>query len=131
MAGMIDHTLLKANATQEEVGKLCEEARKYSLKLPDNKLVTDFEWVDADEKLGVSQGFWMGKYEVTQGQWMAVMKKNPVTVGKRDGFIKEGDNYPVSCVGRAELETFIGELNKNVGQDSRVVFHLPSEAEYN
>ncbi len=29
IAGMIDHTLLKANATQEEVGKLCEEARKY------------------------------------------------------------------------------------------------------
>ena len=26
---MIDHTLLKANATQEEIGKLCEEARKY------------------------------------------------------------------------------------------------------
>lgn len=29
IAGMIDHTLLKANATQEEVGKLCEEARKF------------------------------------------------------------------------------------------------------
>jgi deoxyribose-phosphate aldolase len=29
IAGMIDHTLLKANATQEEIGKLCEEARKY------------------------------------------------------------------------------------------------------
>lgn len=29
LAPMIDHTLLKANATQEEVGKLCEEARKY------------------------------------------------------------------------------------------------------
>ncbi|MBA3052223.1 MAG: 2-deoxyribose-5-phosphate aldolase, partial [Candidatus Omnitrophica bacterium] len=26
---MIDHTLLKANATQEQVGKLCEEAKKY------------------------------------------------------------------------------------------------------
>ncbi|MFN3966211.1 MAG: deoxyribose-phosphate aldolase [Endomicrobiia bacterium] len=26
---MIDHTLLKANATQEEIGKLCEEAKKY------------------------------------------------------------------------------------------------------
>ncbi|MCG2725600.1 MAG: deoxyribose-phosphate aldolase [Elusimicrobia bacterium] len=26
---MIDHTLLKANATQEEIGKLCEDARKY------------------------------------------------------------------------------------------------------
>ncbi|PKM92868.1 MAG: deoxyribose-phosphate aldolase [Elusimicrobia bacterium HGW-Elusimicrobia-4] len=29
LAPMIDHTLLKANATQEEIGKLCEEARKY------------------------------------------------------------------------------------------------------
>jgi deoxyribose-phosphate aldolase len=29
MAGMIDHTLLKADATSDEVKKLCEEARKY------------------------------------------------------------------------------------------------------
>lgn len=29
IASMIDHTLLKANATQEQVGELCEEAKKY------------------------------------------------------------------------------------------------------
>gem|GEM_PF-6651 len=29
VAHLIDHTLLKANATQEEVGKLCEEARRF------------------------------------------------------------------------------------------------------
>ncbi|MBU2531052.1 MAG: deoxyribose-phosphate aldolase [Elusimicrobia bacterium] len=29
IAQMIDHTLLKANATQKEIGKLCEDARKY------------------------------------------------------------------------------------------------------
>jgi len=29
IACMIDHTLLKPNATQEEIGKLCEEARKF------------------------------------------------------------------------------------------------------
>jgi len=29
IAAMIDHTLLKANATQEQVGELCEEAKKY------------------------------------------------------------------------------------------------------
>ena len=28
-APLIDHTLLKANATQEEIGKLCEEAKKF------------------------------------------------------------------------------------------------------
>ena len=30
IGSMIDHTLLKSNATQEEVGKLCAEARKYT-----------------------------------------------------------------------------------------------------
>lgn len=30
LAGMIDHTLLKPNATEEEVRKLCEEARKFN-----------------------------------------------------------------------------------------------------
>ncbi|MCA9664970.1 MAG: deoxyribose-phosphate aldolase [Myxococcales bacterium] len=30
LAGLIDHTLLKADATREEVEKLCEEARKYT-----------------------------------------------------------------------------------------------------
>lgn len=30
LAGYIDHTLLKADATREEVVKLCEEARRYS-----------------------------------------------------------------------------------------------------
>ncbi|WP_426446391.1 deoxyribose-phosphate aldolase [Paenibacillus sp. S-38] len=30
LAGMIDHTLLKADATQAEIGKLTEEAKKYT-----------------------------------------------------------------------------------------------------
>jgi len=29
IAKMIDHTILKANVTQEQVGKICEEAKKY------------------------------------------------------------------------------------------------------
>jgi len=29
VAGLIDHTLLKADATQEEIGKLCREAREF------------------------------------------------------------------------------------------------------
>jgi deoxyribose-phosphate aldolase len=30
VASMVDHTMLKPNATQDEIAKLCEEARKYS-----------------------------------------------------------------------------------------------------
>jgi formylglycine-generating enzyme required for sulfatase activity len=36
-------------------------------------------------------GFWMGKYEVTQGPWEKVTGKNP-------SFFKKGDNYPVERV---------------------------------
>ena len=30
LAKMIDHTILKANATQSDIEKLCEEAKKYN-----------------------------------------------------------------------------------------------------
>lgn len=36
-------------------------------------------------------GFWMGKTEVTQGQWKQVMRENPAE-------FKKGDNYPVEKV---------------------------------
>lgn len=32
-ASLIDHTLLKEDATSEQIDKLCEEARKYNFKV--------------------------------------------------------------------------------------------------
>jgi formylglycine-generating enzyme required for sulfatase activity len=64
-------------------------------------------------------GFWMGKYEVTQGQWKALMYDNPAK-------FKNGDNYPVEQINWGDTLDFIVELNKR----SKDHFRLPTEAEW-
>ena len=63
--------------------------------------------------------FELGKYEVTQGQWEAVMGDNP------SGF-KKGDNYPVEEVSWNDVQKFIRRLNEKTGGNYR----LPTEAEW-
>ncbi|MCI5210012.1 MAG: formylglycine-generating enzyme family protein [Candidatus Electrothrix sp. ATG2] len=63
--------------------------------------------------------FWMGKYQVTQGQWKQLMGNNPA------GF-KNGDSYPVEQVSWENAQKFIVELNKKTGKNYR----LPTEAEW-
>ena len=64
-------------------------------------------------------GFWMGKYEVTQGQWKKIMGDNPAKFQK-------GDKYPVEQVSWEDAQKFITELNKKSGEKYR----LPTEAEW-
>ncbi|MCI5148285.1 MAG: formylglycine-generating enzyme family protein [Candidatus Electrothrix sp. MAN1_4] len=64
-------------------------------------------------------GFWMGKYEVTQGQWKKIMGDNLAEFQK-------GDNYPVEQVSWNDTQTFIRRLNSR----SRKHFRLPTEAEW-
>ncbi|MEE8433313.1 MAG: formylglycine-generating enzyme family protein [bacterium] len=64
-------------------------------------------------------GFWMGKHEVTQGQWKRIMGSNP-------SYLKKGDNYPVENVSWNEVQQFIRRLNRQ----SSAKFRLPSEAQW-
>src|SRR5262245_43439317 len=43
----------------------------------------------------LSKGFWMAKYEATQGQWKRVVGKLP---GELTAELPEGDDYPVGNV---------------------------------
>jgi formylglycine-generating enzyme required for sulfatase activity len=63
--------------------------------------------------------FQMGKYEVTQGQWIAVIGGNP-------SMSSNGDNYPVEHVSWDDVQTFIKKLNTISGKHYR----LPTEAEW-
>jgi len=65
-------------------------------------------------------GFWIGKYEVTQSQWKKVMGNNPSN-------FKKGDNYPVEMVSWNDGKVFIKRLNQKSGGNK---FRLPSEAEW-
>ena len=63
--------------------------------------------------------FYIGKYEVTQGQWRAVMGNNP-------SWFQKGDNYPVDRVSWDDIQEFIHKLNQMTGKNYR----LPTEAEW-
>lgn len=63
--------------------------------------------------------YYIGKYEVTQGQWASVMGSNP------SGF-KKGDKYPVENVSWEDVQKFIDKLSRKTGR----TYRLPTEAEW-
>lgn len=68
----------------------------------------------------ILRSFSLGKTEVTQGQWKAVMGNNP------SAFKQCGDDCPVDSVSWDDAQTYIRKLNAKTGKR----FRLPSEAEW-
>ncbi len=65
----------------------------------------------------------MGKYEVTQAQWAAVMGGNPSRY--------KGADHPVECVSWDDCQAFLAKLNAHpAAASSGLVFRLPSEEEW-
>ncbi len=67
----------------------------------------------------ISNDYYIGETEVTQGLWKAVMGSNP-------SYFDKGDNYPVESVSWDDCRDFINKLNQQTGQN----FRLPTEAEW-
>lgn len=65
-------------------------------------------------------GFFIGRYEVTQGQWTAVMGENPSFASHG------GDDLPVEMVSWEDAKRFTTLLSQLTGRR----FRLPSEAEW-
>lgn len=63
-------------------------------------------------------GFYMGKYQVTQAQWQAIMGNNPSQF--------KAKNRPVETVNWDDVQEFIKRLNGKTEKN----FRLPSEAEW-
>jgi formylglycine-generating enzyme required for sulfatase activity len=63
--------------------------------------------------------FYMGRHEVTQEQWVAVMGSNP----SQFAF---GGNYPVESLSWNDAREFIRKLNRRTG----LKWRLPTEAEW-
>ena len=66
----------------------------------------------------LTKGFWIGRYEVTRGQWAAVMGESI--------WFGIGSRKPKSEVSWNECKHFIGRLNSQAGASMR----LPTEAEW-
>ena len=74
-------------------------------------------WEKPAHRVTVSS-FYIGKYEVTQAQWKAVMGTNPS--------LFKGDNLPVEQVSWNDVQEFIRKLNAQTGK----TYRLPTEAEW-
>lgn len=64
-------------------------------------------------------GFWIGKNEVTQGQWEKIMGNNP-------SYFKKGSDYPVENINRIMVQEFIAKFENISGNR----FKLPTEAQW-
>lgn len=68
----------------------------------------------------ISQPFYLGKHEVTQGQWTAVMQTNP-------SHFRSDAALPVEQVSWEDVQEFISRLNTLEGKR---LYRLPTEAEW-
>ncbi len=75
---------------------------------------------ESSHKDKIIKAFYIGRYEVTQKQWQAVMGNNP------SYFKKCGDNCPMENVTRNEAQEFIRKMN----QRGEGTYRLPTEAEW-
>jgi formylglycine-generating enzyme required for sulfatase activity len=89
-------------------------------------------------------GFWMGKYEVTQGEWGAVMRGTDLAKpsafrsgGKKATHVKpffDTSRFPVESVSWDDCQTFLKSANAHNGiaktSDRLASFALPSEEQW-
>ena len=77
-----------------------------------------YDWEKPTHQVTLTNDYYIGKYEVTQTLWKAVMGSNPSKF--------KGDNLPVEMVSWDECQEFISKLNTMTGK----TFRLPTEAEW-
>ena len=83
-------------------------------------------------RVTLTQGFWLGKYEVTQGEYLAVMGSNP-SYFKPPDFPEDLDR-PVEGVRWYDAANYCAELSGQEGMAGRLptgyAYRLPTEAEW-
>ena len=85
---------------------------------PTEKSRLSREW--PRHKVTFTKAFYLGKYEVTQAQWRAVMGTNPAN----DHGV--GNDYPIHNINWHDCQAFIRRLNET----GKGTFRLPTEAEW-
>jgi len=95
-------------------------AGEFVMGSPENEM-----YRDSDEgpvhRVRITRAFYLGKYEVTQEQWEAVMGYNACW--------HRGPKNPVDNVSWDDAEDFLSKLNEKLGKGG-LKFRLPTEAQW-
>ena len=92
------------------------ESGTFTMGCTDDECIVDREL--PAHQVTLTKGYYIGKYEITQAQWKAVMGNNPSHF--------RGDNLPVEQVNWEDVQRFLIKLNELTGKNYR----LPTEAEW-
>ena len=121
-SGTADYTLTLEEATEFEFVRI--PAGSFVMGAPE-----DEEGRQSNEgpqrEVTLSQGFWMGKYEVTQGEWEGVMGENP----SWHRYACSSVRCPVQWISWDDVQEFLRKLNEREAE-SGYVYRLPTEAEW-
>lgn len=93
---------------------------------------------EEDEHEFKTKGFWMGKYEVTQAEWTAIMGKNPSNFVPsertiKSAGIKDTSRFPVEQISWNDCKEFVKKLNESAKLPPAIgkgKFGLPHEDEW-
>jgi formylglycine-generating enzyme required for sulfatase activity len=72
----------------------------------------------------ISRGFWLGRYEITQGQWQSVMGTTPWS---GQDYVQENPTHPAVFISWDDVQELVGHLNEVAGLQ---VYRLATEAEW-
>jgi formylglycine-generating enzyme required for sulfatase activity/serine/threonine protein kinase len=87
---------------------------------PGSFTMGNYYYAGPEHPVTISNGFFMGKYEVAQGQWRTLMGNNP-------SHFTGGDILPVEQVSWLDAQQFIEKLNQ---RHDLFTYRLPTEAEW-
>ena len=99
---------------------------RFQMGSPRTELERDEDEIQHPVKVS---SFWMGRYEVTQSQWIAIMGRLPRCLAVSDN-LDRGDDIPLTCVTWIEVQEFIDKLNELLKLDKERGYSLPREAEW-
>ncbi|MBR4664072.1 MAG: formylglycine-generating enzyme family protein, partial [Lentisphaeria bacterium] len=99
------------------------KAGSFMMGSPENELGRVHD--EKRHRVTLTRDFWLGTFEVTQGQWKSVMGNNP-------SFLKSGNNYPVENVSWHDAKKFCDTLNERYSDKLPQGYHfdLPTEAQW-
>ena len=93
-------------STDEDRARFVEQAKR----VKDQWSVDRIPHESPQHRVRLTQPFYLGKYEVTQAQWLSVMETN------RSKF-NDGQMHPVEMVSWVDAQSFLAKLNKS--QDTK------------
>ncbi|MDB5014445.1 MAG: hypothetical protein JWQ25_2647 [Daejeonella sp.] len=118
------------------VGKFKPAVRKPTNVTAGEKVLPDSAYKLADKMakhdampgfpVTINHTYYIGKFEVTQEQWVKVMKNNP-SVFKEDKVLDDAKKHPVENITWKNAQRFVRKLN---ALDKKYTYRLPTEFEW-